>query len=262
MAFATYSEHRPDEPQIVGSVNTSKTLAKCFGYMAIGLLISAGVAFGVGALFANLIFGDYIFTGQFTDANQTAMIAYTTIMILSFIGLLIDSFVMNFTFARGKHSIWPAYIVYATLMGIFLSSFLLVGVDFVTIGSAAGVSALVFGVLFCVGYFSKKDLNFASYIGISVLSTVAMFGLFGMILFFLIPGAAFVYNIVFSVVLAIVLLIVIAADAYNVKQILQRGAVNDNLALYLAFNMYCDFIVLFIRILYVMMLFMSNRDNS
>ncbi len=259
MAFSTYQD--PIEVQPVGekTINTSKTLAKCFGYMGIGLLISAVVAFGIGALFANLIFAGYEFNGEFTDSNIVAANAYIAIMAVSFIALMIDSFAMNAVFIRGKHSIWPAYIIYASLMGVFLSSFLLLGIDFATIGTAALVSAAVFGILFAVGYFSKRNLGFLAYIGISIVSVIGLFGLFGLVLFLILPGAALVYSLVYTLALAILLLIVIAWDAWSVRKTIERGAVNDNMALYLAFHMYCDFVALFVRILYYIVV--SASDN-
>ena len=90
------------------------------------------------------------------------------------------------------------------------------------------------------------------------LSFVCLFGLFGFLLFVLIPGAALVYDLIFTLALAVVLLIVVAADAYNIKNIIRRGQMNDNLALYCAFTMYSDFIVIFIRVLYVLALSKSN----
>ena len=74
----------------------------------------------------------------------------------------------------------------------------------------------------------------------------------------MIPGAVLVYDLIFTLALAVVLLIVVAADAYNIKNIIRRGQMNDNLALYCAFTMYSDFIVIFIRVLYVLALTKSN----
>lgn len=258
MALASLSP-QTEQPEIAKSVNSSKVLAKCFGYMAIGLLVTAVVSFLVGYLFANLIFKDYLFTGEFTEANWNAMIAYFVIMGVSFVALMIDSFAMCRALARPNRSAWPPYIIYAVLMGVFLSSFLVLGIDFATIGEAAAISAVVFGVLFLIGYFSKKDLNFLAYIGMAFLSIVSLFGLFGFLLFLFVPPAALIYNLIFTFALAIVLLVVIAADAYNIKNIIARGQMNNNIALYCAFTMYSDFIVIFVRILYVLAI-SKSRD--
>ena len=263
MGFATYSNHRPDE-QPTGeanavSVNVSKTLAKCFGYMAIALVITALSAFGVGLLFTKLIFADYIFAGEITGMNADAFVGYMVVMIASFLLLVIDSFVMTKMVAKPNRSAWIPYIIYAILMGVFLSSFLVFGVDFATIGEAAGISAAVFGALFLVGWFSKKDLNVWAYIGISFLSILFFFGIFGLLLWVFLPGAGLVYNLIFSLALAVVLLIVIATDVFNIRRIIERGGNSDNLALYCAFVMYGDFVVIFVRILYYLTLL---KDDS
>lgn len=263
MGFATYQNERPQAP--IGEtepkdVNVSKTLAKCFGYMGIAVLVTAVSAFLVGLLFTKLIFADYIFAGEITGMNEDAFYGYMVVMLLSFLALIIDSVVMGRVLAKGKRSIWAPYIIYAVLMGVFLSSFLVFGVDFATIGEALGISALVFGVLFLIGWFSKKDLNVFAYIGLAVLAILFFFGIFGLILWLTVPAAYVIYNLIFAGALALVLLIVIAADIFNVKKTLERGQSNSNLALYCAFVMYGDFVLIFVRILYLLALLKSDSN--
>ena len=259
MALANFNKKDETEVVFAKPVNTSKTLAKTFGYMAIGLVITTVVALGLGALFAYLLFPDYSFGDG--SMNTTAFTVYIAMMVVSFVVLIINSFAMNVVLAKGKHSIWPHYIIFAALMGVFLSSFLVLGVDLGVIAEAAGISALVFAVLFFIGYFSKKDLNPIAFVGWGVLCMVGLFGLLFFVLFFLIPEAYLIYNLVYCGVFAIVMLINVAADCFNVKRILDRGQANNNLALYCAYIMYSDFIVLFVRILYWVVLLTGNRKK-
>ena len=62
-----------------------------------------------------------------------------------------------------------------------------------------------------------------------------------------------------SIVLAVFILIIVAVDGYNIKKISQQGAVSNNLALYMAFSMYTDFISIFIRILYLLLV-LKNKN--
>jgi|SRR5574344_290797 len=53
-----------------------------------------------------------------------------------------------------------------------------------------------------------------------------------------------------------VVLIIISTflDMYNIKKIASYGSSDNNIALYCALNLYGDFIILFIRVLYFVML--------
>lgn len=259
MALANFNKKDETEVVYAKPINTSKTLAKTFGYMAIALVITAVVALGVGALFAYLLFPDYSFGGE--TFNSTAFTAYIVVMIVSLVALIIDSMAMRVVFAKGKHSIWPHYLIFAALMGVFLSSFLVLGVDFGVIAEAAGISALVFGILFLIGYFSKKDLNPLVFAGWALLCMVGLFGLLFFVLFLIIPGAYLFYNLIYCGVFALVMLISVAADCFNAKKMLEHGQGNDNLALYCAYMMYTDFIMIFLRVLYFLALISGNKKK-
>ena len=221
MALANFNKKDETEVVFAKPVNTSKTLAKTFGYMAIALVVTAAVALGLGALFAYLLFPDYSFGGE--TFNTTAFTAYIVVMIVSLLALIIDSIAMRAVFAKGKHSIWPHYLIFAALMGVFLSSFLVLGVDFGVIAEAAGISALVFGILFLIGYFSKKDLNPLAFAAWGLLCMVGLFGILFFVLFLIIPGAYLFYNLIYCGVFALVMLISVATDCFNAKKMLENA---------------------------------------
>lgn len=251
MAYGRFSsEQNVEYVYTDASRSPSKMLSRSFLYMAIGLVITGVVGFLVALGFA------YWLTGARFDANNrltSVGITYIAIMIGTFIALIIDTVVINATLAKGKHSLIVPFVIYSVLMGVLLSSFVLI-IDFWTIAEALGISAAVFLILFFIGYFSKKDLSPFAFIGLSILMMLGFLGLFWGLFYFLNPQAFLVYNIIFSFAFGIVMLIVIAADAYNIKKILANGQENNNLALYCAWVMYSDFIILFIRILYILIL--------
>lgn len=232
----------------------SRLLAKVFGYLAIGLAITAIVSFGLAYLFANLIFAD----------PDTGFTAYLVLMICSGVALIIDTFVMHFMLRRAKHSLWAPYIIYTVLMGVFLSSFLLIGIDFATIGLAFGITALVFGIMFLIGYFSPVNLNLFATIALGMLSTFSMIFLVFWIMIMITGNtwAYYLWSIVYSLVIAVVVLLVTAVDAYNLKKMAKSGQIiSNNVALYSAFSMYVDFINIFVRVLYVLILMSSKNKN-
>ena len=85
--------------------------------------------------------------------------------------------------------------------------------------------------------------------------------LVSMLTFFFAPEASVLLSLVCMAAILIISLIVAAIDAYNIKKILSQGEGNDNLVLYCAFTMYSDFIMIFIRVLYLLIIFTSRNRN-
>ena len=253
MGYASYGA----SPESAKPANPSKTLAKTFGYMAIGLAISALTAFIVAYLFATWI--GNINAASSDEEMSRILTIYLVVMIASFIGMIIDSAILRMVLVKGKKSIWVPYIIYALLMGVFLSSFLVIGLSFELIGTAFVVSALVFLGCFLVGYFSKNDLSPAAFVGMALLFTIGLTGIFFLLLFILFPALLTLYFIIFELAFSLLILIVVAIDCHNIKRILGVAENNKNIALYCAFTIYSDFIVLFVRVLRLLVAFFGNR---
>ena len=259
MPIASYSDAEDkksyfeggDKPSS-GNLPLGKTLAKVYGYMGIALLITAVVAF-----FTAWLFSAQINSYEVLSSNNPWIVGYKAMLIISGIGILILSFALPISMAKGKRRIWPFYILYAVLMGFLMTAFLLAGVDWYIIGEAFGITAVTFAVMFLVGWFSKADLNFIGFILISILSVALLISL----VFFLIYAfrgftwdQAFGFDLLISGIIALISIIVIAIDSYNIKRMLEKGEQSTNVHLYCAYCMYTDFIVLFIRILYILMI--------
>ena len=248
MAFASWNQQPVNESTLLHQEeiqNPTKALAKTFGYMAIGVGITGAVAVLLGFLF-----GRILGTADL-DTFNTAAGVYIGILIASFIGMLIDSIVISAVVARGRTSVWPAYIVYTVLMGAFISAFLVIGIDFWTMGEALAIAMVAFGGMFLIGYFSKINLNPLGLVAIGLLFMTILFGSFWGIMFAA-TGAIAVFDLVFSLIVCGLFMIIAAVDAYNIKRILANGDATNNICLYCAYIMYCDFIVIFIRVLYIL----------
>lgn len=260
MAYASYPQgngNGPVEVQ-VSSPNEKSTqkrlLAKCFGYMSLGLAISALVAFLASLLFVYVLsWTSDPSTGVVSDA---AYVGYLAVMIVSGIGLLIDGIVVNAVIAKNKRSAWAPYIIYCVLMGILLSSLLIAGISFYTIAETFLLTSFAFLAMFLIGYFSKANLNvFGMILGMVAMMLLLSASFWGIMV--LITGNSFLYylyDMVVSGVVMLVSILVVAIDAYNIKRLLANGEGMKNLALFCAYEMYCDFIVIFLRVLYILML--------
>ena len=217
-------------------------LAKVFGTIAAGLAITAVVAFFVstfyiqllrtlGGLFVVLIFGSLI-----------AEIA---------IAIALSSKLMTLK----KETAWGLYIAYSVINGISLSGILL-SYTSGTVWLAFAVSAIMFVSMAVIGHTTNVDLS--KYSGMVVPALIAL--IVGSILNVLIFR-----NDMFSWVLTyagiIIFLALIAMDIQNLRYFYNAGLedseMSDKLMIMGAFQLYLDFINLFIRILRI---FGRRRD--
>ena len=125
------------------------------------------------------------------------------------------------------------------------------GVDFGTIGEALGLTALAFGVVFLIGYFTKSDLSPRLFVALALLICIAFASIFWFVFYLINPAAFTWFDVGISVAIIVVCLLIVGFEANKMGKIVERGQGNNNLALYCAFSLYTDFIALFMRILYL-----------
>ena len=256
MAFDSYSgyEQQPVFEQKSPVSSVGKALGRSYLYLGIALLVTALVAFAVG----------YGMTYWMTTSSSAApFYVLMGAIIVSFIGMVIISFTMVKRLNSSGKSLWPGFIAYSVLMGICLSSFIIAGIDFLVVGEAFGISALAFLSVGLIGYFSKKDLN-RLWLWVGVFSMVVLLTAIVaplMFFFYFSSSAYLIYDLIMSVVILALVLIVSAIDSYNIKKILEAGQGGTNLELFCAFSMYGDFIAIFVRVLYLLLILGSRRSN-
>lgn len=224
--------------EVVGQKSNSGTLsfAKIFFYMFLGLALTTGVAFGVGAL---LVF-------KCPDV-QTFRNVYLGLMIGSGIALILMTFIINFVFLRGRHSILVPAIIYCLLMGTLLSSFTIF-IDWRLLGMAFGITSGVFLLMTLLAVFTKGNMSPLAMLGIGLL----MGSGFLILVNLLVRSSTLYWVISFAVFAAMIFITVF--DIWNIKKITERGEMSTNLELYCAFTLYVDFIYILIRVIYFLIL--------
>lgn len=259
MAYASYpgSGAHSEKGQKQRALPQGKLMARVFGYMALAVLITGAVAFGLAVLFTYGLKWT-VERGNINFSNG-AVVGYFVLMGVSFVALLIDSFVMQSFLATGKHSIWGPYIIYATLMGVLMSSFVMF-IDLYVLVEAFGIATISFLLMFLIGYFSKADLNPLGLVAYGALFSILLLSLFWGLFAWLSPGSFYIWNLVFSIAICAIFMIIAAVDSYNIKKILQNGEANDNICLYCAFTMYSDFIMILIRLIYILSIIQGRRN--
>ena len=260
--YDRFAESKSEEvkkvkPKKVITADGAVSFAKIFGYMFIGLAITAVIALGLGAFYRYVLSIDYA-TNADVKFAATSVIILIVLLILSLIGILVLSFVVPFMVARGSKSVLVPMIIYTVLMGIALST-IAIFVPWSLLGLTFGITALVFGLMALIAILSKSHLNglaiaaMGLFIGAGILALVlwimTLFGQFNEPLYWIISFATF----------AAVMLITIW-DMARIKQIAEKGEATTNISLYCAFILYNDFIVIFLKILrFVLIIFSKSK---
>lgn len=228
--------------------NRALNMVKVYGYLFLALLLTGGIAFGVG----------YLFSLWMLSNEQQAAGGMIAILITSGIGLLILSFVVHGVAFRNRHSVLPYYIAYVVLMGVLLSTFTMF-IDWRILGVAFGITSIIIGIDAVVALFAKSNFNWVAMMGISLLLGAGIVFLFSWLMIFLFPTVfgPMLYLINFVVFIAIMLLTLV--DIVRITRIAEQGDMSTNLALYCSFIIYTDFIYIFIRIVYYIAMFSNRR---
>ena len=240
-------------------------LTKVFGMMFICLLITTVVAAGVGYGFQTLLINTAV-----TDASTGEVIFNPNLVQgllvalgVSVIALLVMSFYLPISFARGRHNILIPLLIYVVLMGLLLSTFTFM-FDWVILVEAFGITAIVFGVMGFLGYISKGRLVGIGGILSSLILGALLLSLVNYIMIF-VTGTISQTNATLSWIVSLAifafLMLVTLYDVYRIKRIAEAGAGNNNnLVYYCAYILYSDFISILIRVIYYLGIF-SNRRN-
>ncbi|MBO4856289.1 MAG: Bax inhibitor-1 family protein [Bacilli bacterium] len=246
------SEYKNWSKDYVEETEINFSLVKVFGYMFAGLLITTIVMFGLSALYTHLFsVGNGFIDSEIDFSNNVAVLSLLIAMIVSFIGLIVLSFVVPSMLHRGKHSILVPSILYSVLMGVALST-LAIFIPWYLLGVTFGITAVIFGLLALIALLSRGRLNGLLIVGMGLILGAALISLFLWILTFFIE-VTWLFWVVSLAVFAGMMLITIW-DVARIKNIAQEGEMNNNLSLYCAYILYNDFIHIFIRVLRILLI--------
>ena len=201
--------------------------AKVFAWMALALVITFGIAFA----------GTYLL--NFIDPNL-----YMFILIGAAIVQLILVFVINFSGLLSKKQgvVKLPFILYSICMGVLMSSVIAV-TEITTILYAFGATFVCFGAMALVGWFSKSS-------NMRVMYLIAMglgIGSIILVLVNIFTGSDTIGWIVSFAMFAFILIIT-AVDIHRMKQVAEAGMMTENLAIFFAFQIYYDFIYIFLKV--------------
>ena len=207
------------------SIENNQIFTKVFMWMFIGLLVTFGTGYYI-SLNSNMFYNVF--------AKYYLILAIIEIGVAIFLSVRIRK--MSSMTAK------ILYLLYTFLTGLTFSAIFVV-YEITSIIYVFGVSALIFGIFAAIGYFTKIDLSrigvylMMILIGIIICSIINIF----------VKSEAFNLGLVIAAL--IIFIIYVAYDIQVIKKNMYGIPDEENLAIYGAFQLYLDFINIFIRLL-------------
>ena len=250
-----FDSKQPKNVEVV-STSSSKFIGKVFLYTAIALAITAVTAAILGIVFSR----------AFTQIDYSTF-EIDTVLIRPYLYLLIGAIIMYLPLIiwihiicfRGRGRMDIPFVLYAIVMGVLVSSMTM----FVPISLTAisfGITCVVFGVLSLIGLTAKRDLSFLGLVALGIFFGAILIALFNFIWSFFFPSSFQTIYWLISFAIFVAMMLITIFDVWRVKRLAQAGEQTNNVALYCAFNLYVDFIYIFIRILrLIVTIYARNR---
>lgn len=245
--------------------SSSTFLSKVYGYMAIMLLITFGVAYGLGIPFMKIL--ESAVLSENVELIGTLSAAYLGSLIVSCIGLLVCSIIMSVKAIRSKGNILVPAILYTVFMGLALAS--TVGVVDVEgswiIPAVFGICAFMFAVMFFISKVAH-NLRWVASVSIGALIGAGMMALLSVILYFNlglfgISLDLFYIFLLIEVIVFFAILGITLYDVWRVQKIADEGCASKNIALFCAFTLYSDFIYVFLKVLRVVLILVGKSKK-
>ena len=202
------------------------SVTKVFGLMFLALLISAGTSIGLYYLLVN---------------GALSFETYKIMSLFSVFGLLVSTLFVQFVCLKYYKGGIIAFIIHSIIMGILLSSFMLV-YSITFLGYIFLATAGSFGSMAIYGLITKRNTFALGMFGVGALMGVLLLTLINIFL-----ASEILYYFISYISLAGILAIT-AYDVNRIKQLSLSGELNKNLSIYFALQLYTDFIYIFIRL--------------
>ena len=211
-------------------------MAKTFGWMFIGLLVT-------------------FLTGYVISMNPNMLLNVMSTTGLILIIIIEFALVLFFTAKITKMKPITAkinFLLYSFVNGLTFSSIFIL-YEMTSVMFVFLITAVLFAIMAAIGAFTKIDLT--------KLGTYLLMALFGVILctivnIFLNSSS---FDLIISILTVLVFIGLTAYDVQRIKRVIERNPfAEDNVAIFGAFELYLDYINIFLHLLN---LFGNNNDN-
>ena len=181
------------------------------------------------------------------------------LMIVSVISMFVLTIVISISFNRNKirRILIPA-ILYTVVMGVMISTLVLF-LDWRLLGGAFVATSLIFGVMALIALISKGSLNGLYIVGIGLMLGAGLMSMFTWFLYLISPSTFETFYWIITLGMFAAMMFITMWDIWRIKQIAEKGALTTSVSLYCAFNLYVDFIYIFLRMVYFISRFNSRK---
>lgn len=237
-------------------------LGRVFGYMALAILATAVFT----GLFGYLIWTvcECVKTPTGIYANYDAYLGFAIGAIVPAIGMIVCSILagaFSFKHRQSSRSVLIPFAIYAICVGYVLA-LIIPFIPFEVLAVSLGASLVVFGSLALVGLVSKGNMNPLMTLAGGLMSGIFLICLMNLIFIWFVPSVVVdVFFWIISLGIFVVLMLTTIWDVWHIKTIAEQNELTPNLTLFLAFRLYVDFIAIFIRILYYVLIIYSRHSN-
>lgn len=211
-------------------------MAKTFGWMFIGMLVTFLTGYVI-----------------FMNPNMLLNVMSTTGLIL----IIIIEFALVLFFTAKITKMKPItakinFLLYSFVNGLTFSSIFIL-YEMTSVMFVFLITAVLFAIMAAIGAFTKIDLT--------KLGTYLLMALFGIILCMIVNiflnSSSF--DLIISILTVLVFIGLTAYDVQRIKRVIERNPfAEDNVAIFGAFELYLDYINIFLHLLN---LFGNNNDN-
>ena len=151
-------------------------------------------------------------------------------------------------------------LIYVTCMGTLLSAFTIV-LDWRVLGLAFGITAGTFLLMSLIALISKGRMNGLAVVGLGLLIGSLFLGFINWWMAYILPDVWTWLMWVITFVTFGAMLLITIFDIWRIKKIAEQGEMSTNLELYLAFQLYVDFIYIFVRVVYFLLVIIAKAKR-
>lgn len=243
--------------------STAINMGRVFGYMALAILATCVFTGIFGFIIWTLCECSYI-APNVISVNYDKYLGFVAGGIVPLILMIVCSILAgSFAFKQSSksRSVLIPFTLYAISIGyVFGLIFPFIPYEIILI--ALGSSVLVYGLLALIGTFAKGNMNPLMMCAGGLLSGIFIISLINMIFIWFVPTVVVDWLFwVVSLGIFAVLMLTTIWDVWHIKTIVSQNNTTPNMTLFLAFRLYVDFIAIFMRILYYLLI-IFGRNNK
>lgn len=244
----------------VEDARSNSFLCKVYGIMFFMLLITFVIAYAVGLPLGFALQNAIESNNEIlADKVITSMVA---VLIISSIGLIVTSIIINVKAFTRSHSVIVPGILYAIFMGLLLASIVVVvnQQGALIIPAVFAVVCVMFGILYFITKLIK-NIHWVVAILIGLVISLALLTGVGFLLYIFASPEFFATFVLIEVLIFVLFLFVTIYDIYNIQKIADSGCADKNIAFFCALSLYSDFIEIFLKVLRIVLIVMAKSKK-